>query len=85
MTEVNRWLGERAPCWICAVVAGTVKAFVVIETPHVLALVSPIPLNPGHALIVPRQHIRDVYTLPEELGGRVFAAASRVARLKSGA
>jgi hypothetical protein len=27
MNEVNRWLGEDAPCWVCAVVDGTVKAF----------------------------------------------------------
>ena len=79
MTETSRWFGEGAPCWVCAVVEGTAKAFVVFETPDVLALVSPIPLNPGHALVVPRRHIRDLYTLPEELAGPVLAAASRLA------
>jgi histidine triad (HIT) family protein len=64
---------------ICAVVEGGVKAFVVFETPDVLALVSPLALNPGHALVVPRRHVRDLYALPEELAGPVLAAASRLA------
>jgi len=80
MTEVNRWMGESAPCWVCAVVDGTTKAFVVFETPSVLVLVSPLSLNPGHTLVVTRRHIRDLYTLPEELAGSILTAASRVAR-----
>jgi histidine triad (HIT) family protein len=80
MTGANRWIGEDAPCWVCAVVDGTEKAFVVLETPDILVLVSPVPLNPGHALVVPRQHIRDLYSLPEELAGSILSTASRVAR-----
>jgi len=80
MSEASRWFGEEAPCWVCAVVAGTAKAFAILETAHVLALVSPMPLNPGHVLVVPRRHIRDVYTLPDELAGAVLTVASRVAR-----
>lgn len=81
MAEPNRWLaGEHGPCWVCAVVDGTAKAFVVSETPNVLALVSPVPLNPGHVLVVPRRHIRDLYQLPEELAGPILATAGRIAR-----
>jgi len=72
-------MGEQAPCWVCAVVAGTAKATVVVDTPDVLALVSPLALAPGHVLVVPRRHVRDVYTLPEALAGPVLATASRVA------
>jgi histidine triad (HIT) family protein len=56
-----------------------VKACVVFETPEVIALASPIPLNPGHALVVPRRHVRDLYTPPEELAGPVLSTASRLA------
>ncbi len=80
MTEVSRWFGEDAPCWVCAVVGGTAKAFVVDETPDILVLVSPMALNPGHTLVVPRRHVRDLYTLPAELAGAILSAASRVAR-----
>jgi histidine triad (HIT) family protein len=80
MTGANRWIGEDAPCWVCAAVDGTTKAFAVFETPNVLVLVSPLPLNPGHTLVVPRRHVRDLYTLPEELAGSILSTASRVAR-----
>jgi histidine triad (HIT) family protein len=78
--ELGRWFGENAPCWVCAVVNLEAKASSVLETSEVLVLVSPLSLNPGHTLVVPRQHVRDLYTLPEELAGAVLSAASRVAR-----
>jgi histidine triad (HIT) family protein len=80
MTELSRWFGENAPCWVCAVVDGTARAYAVLETPEILVLAAPLSLSPGHTLVVPRQHVRDLYTLPEELAGAVLSAASRVAR-----
>jgi diadenosine tetraphosphate (Ap4A) HIT family hydrolase len=43
----------------------------VLETPEILVLVSPLSLSPGHTLVVPRRHVRDLYTLPEELAGAI--------------
>jgi len=80
MTELSRWFGENAPCWVCAVVNGTARAYAVLETPEILVLVAPLSLGTGHTLVVPRRHVRDLYTLPEELAGSVLSAASRVAR-----
>ena len=31
-------------------------------------------------LVVPRRHVRDLYTLPDALAGAILSAASRVAR-----
>lgn len=78
--ELSRWFGENAPCWVCAVVNREAKASAVLETSEVLVLVSPLSLNPGHTLVVPRRHVRDLYTLPEELAGAILSAASHVAR-----
>ncbi len=33
----------------------------------------------GHALVVPKRHVRDIYGLDEEIGGSLMAAISRVA------
>ena len=79
-SKSNRWLsGEDGPCWVCAAIDGTTKAFIVCDTPDVVVLVSPVPLNPGHVLVVPRRHVRDLYALPEELAGPVLAIAARAA------
>lgn len=36
--------------------------------------------NPGHVIIVPNEHHESIYTLPPELGHRVFDVAQLVAR-----
>jgi histidine triad (HIT) family protein len=41
---------------------------------------NPFPLAPGHALVVPRQHVRNLYELPDRLAGPTLSLAARVAR-----
>ncbi|HEX8719306.1 MAG TPA: HIT family protein [Pyrinomonadaceae bacterium] len=68
------------PCWACRVAAGEACGCVVAETPDVLVVLNPFALGPGHALVVPRRHVRDLYELPDELAGPVLSTAARVAR-----
>ena len=68
------------PCWACAVLAGKREGWIVFEDNDVAVLLNPFPLNDGHALVVPRQHIRNVYDLPEHLAGPILSTAARVAR-----
>ncbi len=68
------------PCWLCLAVAGTAKASVVTEADELLVIAAPLALNPGHTLIVPRRHFRDIYELPDELAAPILQMASRVAR-----
>jgi histidine triad (HIT) family protein len=68
------------PCWACRVVAAETFGCVVSESADVLVLLNPFPLSPGHALVVPRRHVRDLYELPDDLAGPILSAAARVAR-----
>lgn len=68
------------PCWACRVAAGGAAGCVVTESPDVLVLVNPFPLAPGHTLVVPRRHVRNIYELPDALAGPILRAAARVAR-----
>jgi histidine triad (HIT) family protein len=68
------------PCWACAVLAGQRQGCVVFENPEVAVLLNPFPLTDGHALVVPRQHVRNVYELPDNLAGPILSTAARVAR-----
>jgi len=38
------------------------------------------PATPGHTLVIPRSHIRDVWALDPEIGGELMAAIVRVGR-----
>lgn len=37
------------------------------------------PNNPGNAIIIPNAHYENLYDLPEEIGGLIFALSRRVA------
>ena len=68
------------PCWACRVLDGEPVGFVVAETEEVVVLINPFPLNAGHALVVPRRHIENLYELSDETAGPILSMAARVAR-----
>jgi histidine triad (HIT) family protein len=79
MSEDQRHDGDDS-CWVCRVLAGTARASIVAETPELLVLIMPLPRNPGHALVVTRRHVKDLYDLPDDLAGPILITAARVAR-----
>jgi histidine triad (HIT) family protein len=70
---------DGSPCTFCHIVAGELPASVVYEDELVLALMDINPVNPGHVLVIPRQHYADLADLPEAVGARLFTVAQRVA------
>ena len=66
-------------CPFCAIVAGEAPASVVHETDRTLAFLDINPANPGHTLVVPREHADGLADLPERVGQRLFAVGQRVA------
>lgn len=72
----------RASCPFCAIVAGIAPARVVAETPTSVSFLPDVPAVLGHVLVVPRDHVRDLWDLDEEraraVGADVLATARRV-------
>jgi histidine triad (HIT) family protein len=67
-------------CVFCRIGAGESPASVVYADERVLAFMDIQPVNPGHVLVVPRQHVASVRDLDLELGAQVWQVAMRVAR-----
>lgn len=67
-------------CTFCRVIAGALPASFVYEAESVVAFLDHRPLFAGHALVVPRQHVRTLTDLPVELVGPLFEAARTLAR-----
>ncbi len=67
-------------CIFCKIVAGDAPASLVCEEEHTLAFADRYPASPGHILVIPKEHYRDIHTLPAELAGEVMQTTSRVAR-----
>ncbi len=67
-------------CIFCKIVAGELPATVVDEDEHTIAFMDINPATRGHALVVPREHARDLLEIdPHQLQG-ASTAAQRLAR-----
>ena len=67
-------------CVFCDIVEGKSPADVVFEDGETLAFMDINPANPGHTLVIPKRHVRDIYGLDEEAAAAVMKATARVAQ-----
>ncbi len=67
-------------CIFCAIIEGRAPAEVIFEDEETMAFMDINPANPGHTLVVPKQHVRDIYELDEGAAAAVMRTAVRVAR-----
>lgn len=54
-------------CLFCAIVAGEVRAQVVLSTPEMVGFLDVRPVFKGHTLLVPRRHVVTLPDLPADL------------------
>jgi histidine triad (HIT) family protein len=67
-------------CIFCEIIAGQASAEIVYEDAEVLAFLDIHPLNPGHTLVVPKRHARNLFDIDPALAGRVMERAAKLAR-----
>jgi histidine triad (HIT) family protein len=68
-------------CEFCAIARGEDQsAEVVCEARDWLAFFPLEPATPGHTLVVPRSHVRDLWELDGELGSALMGAVIRVGK-----
>lgn len=81
------WVSRRAivvhvsECVFCEIVAGRRPSRRVLEDEHAIAFLDIRPAAPGHTLVVPRVHARDLWEISEAAHGEVAAMVHRVAAL----
>lgn len=68
-----------ADCIFCRIIAGEIPCFRLLEEKRVLAFMDINPANPGHALVVPKYHAPDLFSLPADDLTAAALAAQRVA------
>jgi len=67
-------------CVFCAIVAREAEASIVYEDEAAVAFMDLQPVNPGHVLVVPKEHVPRIAELDAELGAHVFKVAMRLER-----
>ncbi|MFA4945309.1 MAG: HIT family protein [Lentisphaeria bacterium] len=66
------------PCLFCKIAAGDIPATKLYEDDLVVAFLDIAPLNPGHALVIPKSHHFAASDLPEATAGRLLGVAGRL-------
>jgi histidine triad (HIT) family protein len=70
---------EPSGCPFCAIVKRHAPAREVFRTDRVLAFLPDVPAVLGHTLVIPREHIRDIWGLDRPTGHVLADATRRVA------
>jgi len=65
-------------CIFCKIVAGEIPSYKVYEDEQFLAFLDIHPQTPGHVQIIPKEHYRWVWDVPN--GGAYFELAQKIAR-----
>jgi histidine triad (HIT) family protein len=65
-------------CVFCRIIGGGEMVSVIHEDDEILAFLDVQPLHPGHVLVVPKAHYKNLFYVPEQLAARTFATARRI-------
>jgi histidine triad (HIT) family protein len=66
-------------CVFCRIAKGELPSKKVYEDSHSIAFLDINPRNPGHAIVVPRKHSQDIFSIPEAQAAELMKAVRRVA------
>lgn len=66
-------------CIFCKIVRGEIPANKIYEDESVLAFLDIHPKAPGHTLLIPKEHHRWFYELPDDVAADLFRSAKKVA------
>ena len=67
-------------CIFCKIIAGDIPSFRIFEDDASLAFMDINPAQPGHALVIPKRHAADVFSIDANALAAVTRTAARVAR-----
>ena len=66
-------------CLFCKIVAGEIPCEKIYEDADTLAFLDIMPVNPGHTLIIPKEHYANVFEAPADVWGKVMDTVKKVA------
>lgn len=67
-------------CIFCKIAAGEIPSYKVYEDDDVLAFLDIAPVNPGHALVIPKKHYANLEEIPEEELVKIIKVVKKVGK-----
>ena len=65
-------------CIFCEIAAGKAQASIVYQDDVVIAIMDIRPVNPGHLIVIPKQHVAYIDDMDENTGMHLFKIAMRL-------
>ena len=69
-----------ADCIFCKIIAGEIPSSTVYEDDQVVAFLDISQVTPGHTLVVPKQHFRNLLEMDADSASQLFARVPDIAR-----
>jgi histidine triad (HIT) family protein len=66
-------------CIFCKIAAGEIPSKTIHEDEDFRVILDLGPVTKGHALILPKEHYKNIYELPEETAGKAMKLAKKMA------
>lgn len=70
---------KKNDCIFCKLANGEIPTRTIYEDGDFRVILDAAPATRGHALILPKEHADNLYQLPEELAGKAFVLARKLA------
>ncbi|MCM1084205.1 MAG: HIT family protein [Clostridium sp.] len=70
---------KKDDCIFCKIAAGEIPSTTVYETNKFKVFFDIAPASKGHALIIPKEHFDNIFSLDSETAGKLFSLATVVA------
>ncbi|UXD21765.1 histidine triad (HIT) protein [Ignicoccus pacificus DSM 13166] len=73
-------VGPVEDCVFCKIIKGELPARVVYEDEDIIAFLDINPAAPGHTLVVPKKHYKNILDAPDEVVSKVFLVAKKIGK-----
>ncbi|MCM1495234.1 MAG: HIT family protein [Bacteroides sp.] len=67
-------------CIFCKIANGEIPSATIYENSDVRVILDVAPASRGHALIIPKEHFKDLFDIDAVTAGKIFSMATEVAR-----
>lgn len=66
-------------CIFCKIIAGEIPANTIYEDDDFKVILDVSPASKGHALILPKNHVADIFTIDEDVAAKAMKLAKKLA------
>ncbi|MBZ4666903.1 MAG: histidine triad family protein [Epulopiscium sp.] len=68
-------------CLFCKIANGEIPSATVLENSEFRVILDRFPGSKGHLLIIPKEHVENIFEIDPEKGGRLFALSVQLAKI----